>query len=372
LFDALPDYNNNIHFDDEKCKIMLSKGYQIVKIKKLQSTQYKLNELPVDFDPLIYKKLHYYLCHINDPDKLIKHFITFGSNEGRHYKYNQTCVLPYYLREITSKFDFINEAYATPNINLLLNCKHVVKNAVNNLQSLNNICFFVHTLPKTGTTSLSRALQKSVKPNNNLENVCHSHSEACFQHVFRFLDKTFNLFEIINYQIKKPTVFQLYREPISRLISHYLHMLINEKLHYTFDLFETFVNNKIGLCQNVNKQYEHRFDFNMSDLKYDKLNKFLFLEKTNFNLFFTTLEHFDNLKQNLITVSNKIGHNFDNFEINNVNTMTDEYCEIREDILNKLKGKKELVNKIYDVDKTIIDFYYTEEEILNFKNKYML
>jgi hypothetical protein len=53
-------------------------------------------------------------------------------------------------------------------------------------------------------------------------------------------------------------------------------------------------------------------------------------------------------------VSNKIGHNFDNFEINKVNTMTDEYCEIREDILNKLKGKKELVNKIYDVDKTII------------------
>jgi hypothetical protein len=33
---------------------------------------------------------------------------------------------------------------------------------------------------------------------------------------------------------------------------------------------------------------------------------------------------------------------------------------------------KQLLNKIYDVDKTIIDFYYTEEEILNFKNKYML
>ena len=68
------------------------------------STSYSNNNLPDDFDPLVYKSLHNDLIHL-DNNELTNHFINNGMNEGRLYKHNQIKYPPSYLEEILNKLN---------------------------------------------------------------------------------------------------------------------------------------------------------------------------------------------------------------------------------------------------------------------------
>jgi hypothetical protein len=104
LYDAIPGYNGNIHFDNIQLKEYLyNKNYPIIKIKKLQFTTYTNRQLPSDFNPNEYKSLHPDLTELNDINA-INHFIHHGMGEGRPYKIGQSLIyadfLTQYLREI--------------------------------------------------------------------------------------------------------------------------------------------------------------------------------------------------------------------------------------------------------------------------------
>ena len=96
-------------------------------------------------------------------------------------------------------------------------------NAVNNLCNVENISFFVYTLPKTGTSTLSLSLQKMMNNKAGYEHVVHCHVENCWKRTFK-LDFDFDLMTLIKYQKRKPIIFQLSRDPIERLISVYFHI----------------------------------------------------------------------------------------------------------------------------------------------------
>jgi hypothetical protein len=96
LFKVDETYKKNIHFDDElNKKFICELNYPIIKIKRLQFTDYKnhpiLNKfenkdgsLPSDFCPKFYKSLHIDLKDLSDEDAKI-HFIRFGIDENRQY-----------------------------------------------------------------------------------------------------------------------------------------------------------------------------------------------------------------------------------------------------------------------------------------------
>ena len=69
---------------------------------------FKLDE--EDFNPIVYKNMHWDLYDIPSQD-LMKHFIQYGIREGRKYKPTQDSCPPRYLVEYINK----------NNLNFLLN-----------------------------------------------------------------------------------------------------------------------------------------------------------------------------------------------------------------------------------------------------------
>ena len=227
---------------------------------------------------------------------------------------------------------------------------------INNLKNICNINYFVWTFSKTGTSSLASALQR-LNNSERYENVIHCHTENCWRDCFN-VDKNFDIIDIVRCQKKKPIIFQLYRNPISRLISDYHHVYKNNPENTTKDINE-YLGKKIDPYY---EYYEKKLGFKFSNIKYDKVKKFCFIEKPDFYLFFVALEHFDSLKQNLIDCFNSKGFCFDLFDIRheNVNSYDKKNIKINND----------LIEKLFENNKTIIDFYYTDEEIKKFKKLY--
>jgi hypothetical protein len=241
-------------------------------------------------------------------------------------------------------------------LNNIKNEKHY--KFINNLKDIDEIFYFVWTFSKTGTSSLSKALQRLHKPNTSeYKNVLHCHNENCWNRSFN-LNDNFDIFDVVKIQKKKPIIFQLYRNPVSRLVSEYFHLRSAYPTSVVPDLNEHLYNK----IEPYYDYYEKKFDFKFSDIKYDKINKFCLIEKPGFYLFFVALEHFDKLKNNLINCFNSKGFCFDSFDIQkeHVNSYDKKIIKINDDI----------VETLFENNKAIIDFYYTEEEIEEFKNLY--
>ena len=118
--------------------------------------------------------------------------------------------------------------------NLLNNIKNENYIYINNLKNMCNIHYFVWTFSKTGTSSLASALQR-LNNTERYENVVHCHTENCWKESFN-IENNFDIIDIVKCQRKKPIVFQLYRNPISRLISDYYHIYKNNPETTTKDI----------------------------------------------------------------------------------------------------------------------------------------
>ena len=106
LYDAMPGYNGNIHFDNTQLKEYLyNKKYPIIKIKKMQFTTYNNRQLPSDFNPNEYKSLHPDLTELQNNDA-ISHFINHGMSEGRPYKKGQKLIYADFLTQYLSEIKF--------------------------------------------------------------------------------------------------------------------------------------------------------------------------------------------------------------------------------------------------------------------------
>ena len=245
----------------------------------------------------------------------------------------------------------------------ILTIKNMDYKFINVLKDINNIKYFVWTFSKTGTTSLSKSLQRLHNNSDEYENVLHCHTEDCW-HTYFNLESNFSIMDIVKMQKNKPIIFQLYRNPIERLISDYFHVKNCKNYDINDDVNDDLNNYLNYKTDKYYEYYEDKLDFKFSDIKYDKINKFLFIEKDEYYLFFTALEHFSYLKNNLINCFNSRDFCFDNFSI------TKEH--IGSYNKKNIKIKKDIIDKLFENNKEIIEFYYTDEEIENFKNKYTL
>ena len=105
VYDSIPGYNENIHFDNVKLKDYLyNKNYPIIKIKKLQFTTYNNRQLPSDFNPNEYKSLNPDLSTFGNDD-VTKHFLKHGMSEGRIYKKNQQLIYPNFLTQYLNQIN---------------------------------------------------------------------------------------------------------------------------------------------------------------------------------------------------------------------------------------------------------------------------
>lgn len=227
---------------------------------------------------------------------------------------------------------------------------------VNNLKDFSNIRYFVWTFSKTGTSSLATALQILHDGTNENKNVVHCHDEGCWKNYFH-LNDNFKIMDIVECQKEKPIIFQLYRNPIERLISEYFY-LKKFGVDVPHDI-NNFLINKLDPCF---EYYEEMLNFKFSNIKYNKSEKFCFIEKDRYYLYFTALEHFHKLKKNLQNIFNKRGFNFDSFEMKcyNLGSYDKSSIQINDNIIETL----------FENNKSIIDFYYTNDEITKFKNQY--
>ena len=261
--------------------------------------------------------------------------------------------------------------------------RFVGRNTVNNIQDVNNIKYLVATFPKCGTMTLSTSLQQNEDKTIHFKNVVHCHSEECWFAFHKYLRgtgfKLKHLIEISNHNNIKPIVFQLYREPLGRAISNYI-TENNNKFRNYINNKETFtekyiikylinISNNCGMLK-LSEYYEKTFDFSFNDNIFNKTDGYGIINKDNYYIFFTLLDNFDRLNKNLNKAfSNNTQFNFLNFKVNNQNVKTNNVNY--NNILDNISLPVTLLNKIFDSEEKLLKFFYTSEDILNIKNKYI-
>ncbi len=239
------------------------------------------------------------------------------------------------------------------NILNILKSKKKEKNPINDLENLDKLYYFVWTYPKCGTTSLSMALQYSINKEYDYTNVVHCHSEKCFNKIFD-IDQNIplDILDLVKYQKRKPIIFQLFRNPIDRLLSNYNHL--NNKNPNFKSFKDWIVENGVGVDQ---KYYENKLGYRLKNLQYDKKNKLLLIEKEKYYIYFTTLEHIYKLKSNLCRLFPQYFNRKFKIDKHNVSE--------RKLIINLPFNTK--IN-ILNTNKDLVDFYYTDREIIGFLN----
>lgn len=237
--------------------------------------------------------------------------------------------------------------------------------------NLKKVHFMVVTFSKTGTSSLSEYLSKvkSKIRKGFLINTVHCHSEECWRVNFDFMkDIDFNLNDIINFNIRKnrkTLVFQLYREPIGRLISHYFHINRNCSDISNKNLIN-FIKDNIYLDTHY---YEDKFNYSYKDNKiFDKKKKIGIKYNNGYDVIFCCLEHLDQLKKFLIDkYSDK--YTFPNEDIGLYNINSTSTKEITS-LINNIEIPRDLFEEVFKVNKTILEFYYTQNDIEKIKKDY--
>ena len=241
--------------------------------------------------------------------------------------------------------------------------KNIIKenNPVNNLQDFRNIKVFVHTYSKTGTTTLSRSFQYCIDKTTYYKNVSHSHTiGSCWYKYLPFLQNTnYFLKDILNIQNTIPLIIQSYRNPIDRIISQYYdifrknnnNLFINFCLRYFFDNY-CF----LSYIAELNINYDNKI-FN-----YEK--GYGFENKEDYYILHTRLDKINNLPDNIKLIPElKEFHNLSIIK-DNVNK-SNEYMEFKKNI----KIPKELIDLILFKEKSVMEFYFSNDEITNIKLK---
>lgn len=249
----------------------------------------------------------------------------------------------------------------------------VINRYVNNLKEYNNIKYIVATCYKCGTSAISDSLQKCCNNDLLYQNVIHCHQEECWYNcVHSSLKDRFKLYDVIelcNINNVKPIVFQLYREPIARIISSYMfknriepsnHELNHDKLMYhepyTYKLKdEAFY-------------YEETFKYKLSELQYNHEDGCLCVDKENYYLFFVKMDDFPKLGDNLRKYF-PTNTDFDKFEL----LRSNEYIpsEERDEFKKNIRFTRERFDQIFEDSKYYMTFYYTNEQIEEIKRKYL-
>jgi len=246
---------------------------------------------------------------------------------------------------------------------------HPSNNAINILRDITNIPFFVYTLPKTGTSTLSLSLQKMINNNELYEHVVHCHDENCWKRIFK-LDFDFDLITLIKHQKRKPIIFQLSRNPIERLISFYFHIKRNNINTCSYRGLLQFMESQSNICNY--QYYERKFDVQLKNLTFCHKTKHCLVEKEDFILFYMKLEDFHgHLVKNVRTYLSHTPYNWQRFQQHITNTTSKS--NISNQLLNELHVKgipKNICQSIFDINKDEVHFFFSPKERSELEKRY--
>lgn len=243
-------------------------------------------------------------------------------------------------------------------------------NAVNKLRDVANIPFFVYTLPKTGTSTLSLSLQKMMNNKAGYEHVVHCHTEKCWKATFR-LNFDFDLMTLIKHQNRKPIIFQLSRNPIERLISVYFDITRNTwKKPGTYKGLIDFMESQKNICNY--RYYERKFNVQLKNLTFCHKTKHCLVEKDDFMLFYMKLEDFHgHLVKNVRTYLSHTPYNWQIFQQYISNTKPKSRWTTQ--VLNEIKVKgipNNICQTIFDTNKDEVHFFFSPKERSAMEKKY--
>lgn len=242
-------------------------------------------------------------------------------------------------------------------------------NAVNNLHDVANIPFFVYTLPKTGTSTLSLSLQKMMNNKAGYEHVVHCHTEKCWKATFRF-NFDFDLMTLIKHQKRKPIIFQLSRNPIERLISFYFYIMRNRINTCNYKGLLQFMESQKNICNY--QYYEEKFDVQLKNLTFCHKTKHCLVEKDDFMLFYMKLEDFHgHLVKNVRTYLSHTPYNWQIFQQYISNTTPKSRWTIQ--VLNEIKVKgipNNICQTIFDTNKDEVHFFFSPCERSTMEKRY--
>ena len=246
---------------------------------------------------------------------------------------------------------------------------HPSNNAINILHDITNIPFFVYTLPKTGTSTLSLSLQKMMNNKEIYEHVVHCHNENCWKRTFK-LDFDFDLMTLIKHQKRKPIIFQLSRNPIERLISLYFHVMRNKINTCSYNGLLQFIKSQSNTCNY--KYYEKKFDVQLKNLTFCHKTKHCLVEKDDFILFYMKVEDFHHhLEKNVRTYLSHTQHNWQRFKQCISNTTS--RSNISNQLLNELHVKgipNNICQTIFDTNRDEVHFFFSPNECSEMEKRY--
>lgn len=108
LFNIPKNFVTSLEINNNLLEKFINIGFFSLKLKKItQTTIYQPDDLFLDFDKNIYKKINQDLHHLKDYE-LIIHFNKYGKNEGRLYKENQKIIIPKFLQSVVKEFNLKN------------------------------------------------------------------------------------------------------------------------------------------------------------------------------------------------------------------------------------------------------------------------
>jgi hypothetical protein len=257
--------------------------------------------------------------------------------------------------------------------------KTKIKNPVNNLQDYKNLKIIVWSYPKTGTTTLASSLQNAYDKTTNYKNVVHCHSQHCWYSFHNYLNQTnfnFNiLINYINFKGIKPCVIQSYREPITRLISFFFQTQYNANINLWKINKDKIIEMVIDFMKDKNNFFKEKYynylKTNICHFKnFNKKKGYGFEKYEKYNVLYVNIDTINKLEENIKEIPELA--EFHNLKILKLN---DNKSELYNYVNNNIKISKNLYDELYKNEKEILDFYYTEDEIIQIKkntNKYIL
>ena len=231
-------------------------------------------------------------------------------------------------------------------------------NPVNTMRDPHDIRIFVHTFSKTGTTSFADSAQACYSDDPGYTYVAHSHREGCWHKHVPGIARDFSIPRLIREQITKPIVVQLFRNPVDRMLSDYIHQrqISTQAPPCTpinmADLSSFLQRTNWGSCDATLPYYEATFGYRLSDLRFDHAAHGCVIHREHFVLVITTLEHQQHWRELLMRAApNDVC--LRKFKVRQSNVRSRQVVVL----------PPECIDRILAQNKRCLRFFYTEAQV---------
>ena len=257
-----------------------------------------------------------------------------------------------------------------------------------NLNNIVDIDYMVISDPKTASTTVATSIQKAITGNTTKQHVIHMHTDkSCVHRLFPVTEKhNLGILDFIRYRLEKSNkklhLVTIYREPISRGISHFFHNIqkftgLSKEELLTKDasfISEMFKDGRIrGLLnfKHVYDTFEEILESKIYDLPFQKNGDVLFYD--NGHIRFVMLR-MDQLNLNQIQLGEVL--NLDSFSLVDKNISSDRwFAPLYQQYKKEAKFDAKILRKSLGNNKKYLELLYSpgdlEALISSLEKKYL-